>query len=413
MKIALLLEREPFGEIVEKTLMRYLQYRNGKGVQVRWFSRNLGAVALRRQGYQPWYCNPLADAIFSANAGIKARHEIRNRYSWSFSVWRRTAQMAYMSLATSPPLMGWMASQALGVAPPLDHSSKLLIRGGINRLRLFDYTTGTVAVLLKEGLSARLISDELDLRTIIQRFIPHVPKILETNIEQRFFVESILDGQVVGQLGDRSLQVCCMVKALSLLAALSQGTMQSISSEQFLANRLQHIRHYLDSYSLLGNKMRRVLGKLTSKLREHLATYIAAGYDTVKTAVTHGDASDGNMIWDGEQVWWVDWEFTSRRLWLYDYLVAGCGTRQQVGMGGKLLRWVYKPNEVASYAVQAAHLWQIPQEQEYRQFLVLFFLLEEIYYYLCVDDNPIITVPNHAFCYIPAEIDIVLQGIET
>ena len=341
-----------------------------------------------------------------------ARREIRKRYGWAPQWWRRAAQMTYMSLATYPLLMGRFAKYALGISPPLDHASQIVIRGGINRIRLFDYATGSVVVMLKEGLPPRLITDELRLRASVRQFVPHVPEVLESDVKQRFFVERILKGQVVGQLGDRSLREHCMALALHSLGKLSQDTIQSVPSEQFLADRLKHIYGYLDSYSLLDIQTHKVLRALVSELDKRIASYIATGHDTVETAVSHGDPSDGNVIWDGEQVWWVDWEFAGRRLWLYDYLVASCRTRRQVGMGIRLMNWIFRPHLLPAWASKTAHFWQIPQEQRHRQFLLLLFLLEEIYYYLYVDDNPLLIAPNHAFRYLPAEVETILQAIE-
>src|SRR5881628_1271530 len=67
MRISLLLEREPFGEIVEETLPTLLGALSGRAHTVRWYGDG-HVEPVRRPDEQIWLCNPLLNAIFLPQA---------------------------------------------------------------------------------------------------------------------------------------------------------------------------------------------------------------------------------------------------------------------------------------------------------------------------------------------------------
>ena len=57
MRTSLLLQREPFGRILEETLERYWSSRGGARYAVTWYPRNPGEGVITKDGSQAWFGN--------------------------------------------------------------------------------------------------------------------------------------------------------------------------------------------------------------------------------------------------------------------------------------------------------------------------------------------------------------------
>ena len=63
MKISVLLEREPFEKIFEKTFSSFLKSFTGHPHTVKWYTKKYKSK--NNASIQQWYCNPLINSIFT------------------------------------------------------------------------------------------------------------------------------------------------------------------------------------------------------------------------------------------------------------------------------------------------------------------------------------------------------------
>src|SRR4029453_14803805 len=114
--MSLLLEREPLGGILERTLGDFLGSRRKEHVSVRWYPGPFGRAAGRAPDEQRWICNVYLKAIFVPGAGPDpdVLEPVRREFSRSTVLWCRPVQAAYVAAATSRMLAAHMAQAFLG-----------------------------------------------------------------------------------------------------------------------------------------------------------------------------------------------------------------------------------------------------------------------------------------------------------
>src|SRR3972149_10787106 len=119
MKIQQLIEREPFGEILERTLTKFLSNYYGDDYHVKWYERYRSSDGSNGNKEQIWYCNPELNVIFTANADSRLLQSVRAQYSHTPFPWRRLIQKNYVALTTHPLLATWFTRSAIGISPAL------------------------------------------------------------------------------------------------------------------------------------------------------------------------------------------------------------------------------------------------------------------------------------------------------
>src|SRR6266404_3505895 len=107
MRISLLLQREPFGNILEKTLAAFLYSRTGNCHAVSWYGRKTDLKTLRRCGRQPWLGNVYLNAIFAPDVAPSTLAPVCREFSHSETWWKRPAQRAYVALSAQPWTAPW------------------------------------------------------------------------------------------------------------------------------------------------------------------------------------------------------------------------------------------------------------------------------------------------------------------
>ena len=130
MRISLLLQREPFGQILEKTLARFWEERYGQYFRITWHNGRPNRRKIYRQERQIWLCNIYLNAIFSPAANHSVFEPVRREFTRSVIAWRRPFQCAYVAMGTSRYGAPWLAQATLSVAPALPNASHKLIVAG-------------------------------------------------------------------------------------------------------------------------------------------------------------------------------------------------------------------------------------------------------------------------------------------
>ena len=164
MRISLLLRREPFVEILQRTLARYWASKHNDDFRVQWISRG---QRVSRQTEQQWLCNQYLNAIFLPSIDPTGLEPIRKEFSHSQSVWRRPIQRLYVSMATGT----WsrrLSHATLNVSPEVPDGEQKVIVPGNQKVRILDHVAGQCVSIAKDGFDPIGLCAEMEVRELAQ-----------------------------------------------------------------------------------------------------------------------------------------------------------------------------------------------------------------------------------------------------
>ena len=386
MRISLLLQREPFGEILERTLANFLQSTTGQAHKVRWYPKNPGARTIAQDGYQPWFCNVYLNAIFSPDADQEVLNPVRREFSRSPVWWRRIPQRLYVQAATHPPLANRLAQAALGVSPSMHESRNWFIMGGNHRLRLFDRLNDRVYVVLKAGFAPTFITRELDVRR--QAACLPIPPIDSVDENGTWFSERLVAGTPLNRIGgsqDGGEVPKGLLESLHRWVRMTSHETDIVAYSGHLADEA---RTYLSSNHLLSPEEKLTMTGWLGEVMALLKRLVSASGTTLITAQTHGDFQPSNILVNGNDAWIVDWEYTNRRQSAYDALVYALESRFPIGLASRI-KEALLDNQGAGD--QLLNTWPDLEwgNHKQRRITLVLFLIEEMVLYLEENHNPL------------------------
>ena len=327
MRISLLLEREPFGQILEETLPELMLALTGRRHQVRW----LGSPGTPRPDEQTWLCNPRLNVIFRPGTRSAALAPVVREFARSPRWWRRPFQRAYVAAATRPPTAAWLAPIRIGVSPALENADAVVILGGNHRLRVLDAREGVTHVIAKAGADPRFLRAELALRAAAPD-LP-IPRLVRVGSGGAWFTETLVSGTPLNRVAERARRTRALGVAHGTLERLARRTAADVAAPDYVGSLVAGLEREVATAPLLAacrgtvERAARALAELALRL---------PGARSVTTAETHGDFQDGNVLVDGETVWMIDWEYTGRRQIGFDMLVHGLAARFPAGLAARV-----------------------------------------------------------------------------
>lgn len=379
MRISLLLQREPFGEILEKTLSHFFNSLFQQEFSVKWeVAPGLGRAIRTKDA---WICNPYLNALFSRNTQKLNFEPILREFSYSPTPWKRPLQQIYCSLATQELTAGLLGNYRLQISPPLPRADRLLIVGGNHRIRVLDRERNLCYVIGKHGFETSRTKEEVRFRTSNTN-VP-VPKILEVAEDTSWYAESYIVGTPVNRIADLAAADKALSKADAHIRKLAGSTLERQSLSSYCLSLQERIEKRVTSSSLLNTAQKKGLGQQLARLITLLAPNEYTKDSLLSTSQTHGDYQSGNILVNGGDTWIIDWEYTRRRQSGYDALVYQLRSR----FGNFFLAELQKATNGIENSVLANWPGLNWQESQQRKKALALFLLEELDLYLEENDN--------------------------
>lgn len=351
MRISLLIQREPFGAILEQTLAAFLETWRGAPHQVHWYAGRPKLAAIRQRGQQPWLCNIYLNAIFTPDADPRLFDPIRREFTHSPVWWRRPAQRAYVELGVSPFTARWLAQAGVGIVPALPNAEQLLIVAGNHKIRLLDYAQDACYGILKRGFPSVFIEREIAARRLAEALGLPVPRLEAVVEDGAWFKERYVGGTPVNRLADERHARQAVQDAASALHRLHEHTMREELLDEYVERLAERVRTLVKDNPLLSDERKQGLLKMVADLVDEVrgqgsgvgGRQEAGGGRRIVTALTHGDFQPANILVNTDGVWLIDWEYSTRRQVGYDALVyalqarsAGLDRRAQMFRAGEL-----------------------------------------------------------------------------
>lgn len=376
MRISILLQREPFGKIIEETLSKFLSVFFGNPYIVEWHEN----TSPQSTAKQFWLCNIYLNAIFVPKVKTSVLLPLRLELGYSRVWYRRPFQYIYSELAGRRVTSRVLAQRSLCVTPPVDHSDERVFVGGNHKVRLLDNFQGMVHSVLKAGFDPQYLQREVEARGMAYQLGLPVPRLTYVDTENFWFSEQMTVGTPANRLKDRLLRRRSYTCAAKSLEPFLRETTQVVRLGNYTQTLVQRISHFGHANTLLSSEDREVIFRVTYALMDRLKELSALDLEWA-LARTHGDFQPANMLVDQEKVWLIDWEYSAQRQSTYDWLVFGLNSRFPHGLADRLQTFVKK----GTLSVISGEFWK---DERSRHVSSLVFCLEEMLLYLEENSNP-------------------------
>jgi len=387
MRVSLLLQREAFAEVIEKTLARFLADRFGEKHKVRWHAKPLRVG----KGQQVWYGNHFLNSFFVKDSEKCVLQPARNEFSHSPIPWRRCPQKFYVGLATSGLFRKIFTHSALTVTPSIPGARSMVLIPGSNKIRLLDFAQGHCFVIRKEGAPAECILNEIKIRQEYP-FLP-VPDLLKVSTKGDWFCERLVTGLPLNRIAERSKVQKIESELLSSLGVLWEKTLKNAEEDNYPERVFKDLREILSRNKISGSREKNLVIEGINFAENLISQRSAKTTAPLKTCLSHGDFQSSNVLCGEDRFWLIDWEFTSRRICSFDFLCWELQARRPSGLTGRVEKILRSPG-------LAARISQISGEdvdKTGRSAHLLLFLLEELLIRLQELSSPYILPPGSWF----------------
>jgi len=351
MKISLLQQREPFEEILEKTLTAYLNRK------VKWQNN-------KKNGN--WLVNSHLNAIFAPNADKTIFSQITKEFSHSVIWWKRPLQKLYVLLATNSFTAKFFATASLCIEPQIDNAKNILIIGGNHHLRILNYKKIRAFVINKSGFNKQFLINEKNLRQA-NPSLP-IPKLFEVADDNSWYSEEIISGTPLNRMNNGSQAKDSLKKIKQSLAELHNQTKEQIPVKLYTADLSRKIIHLAENNDFLDEQQ---IQKINQQLLEKISS-LAGQNDHLALCQTHGDFQPANILVEKEKVWLIDWEYTGLRQIDFDSFVYDLNSRSPLDFQERFIKQFREQNSNSEAELK-----------------LLVFLLEELQLRLEEVDNPL------------------------
>lgn len=315
MRISLLVKRENFYKILQKTVIEntfFHQYNSPKSNR--------------------FYVNEYLNFIAHNNTPSGIFSNLRNEYSNSLIWWRKGVQKFYVNLATSKLFRSLFAQKSISLPAP----SHYLIIGGNHSLRLFDKELKSTWSLLKSGERIDYIKNDLKVRTGFK--LSYIPHILNKGLD--WIEEEYVEGSPLNRLNHLPTRNKLKDLVLNLhrleLVDRSKKSLALLAYKKMVYEEIDSITQAdaIATESAVIHKAYGLLDRLFACLK----------VDSVTVSWTHGDFQMANILVKDDRVVVIDWESANLRFKDYDFFV----------LLGEIRTGIRLPEVVSSYQRMAS-----------------------------------------------------------
>lgn len=252
--------------------------------------------------------------------------------------------------------------------PEMAATRDLVIAPNNRSIRFFDYSTGTVGCIIKQGFTKKYFSNQLEFRKKY-KYSFMLPMI---KWGEDWFVEPILDGHPLARVTDNKLHEKGISDALIAIRQLANDTPEYIDANIYVNEIHDKIKALLDEAEHRKNI---TSTGATKQIAEKAVNIVLSQINNVPVCQSHGDFQEGNIWVDNNKKTWIyDWETAGRRSIWYDSAVLCYSLRR--ANGWKKLAEKSEPKEMLNCDPIAK-----PSIEEYKAMKAIV-LLEDILFYL-------------------------------
>ena len=303
MRLSLLLQREPFGEILEQTMSEYWGSVESPR-RITWDKSDAVGQIWRGNIYLNFFCVEGVDpACFEI---------IKREFSHSQKRSRRWLQAAYVQAAVRPPLRNLFSQVQFTVSEPVPLAREQLLIGGNRRMRIIHPCAGKSMVIHKHGF-ARLGFD----REVSARIGPAAavaPRFFGMDEGGASFSEEYFIGTPANRFPIDQQVGYCHDATARLIAEVHRPSLRTVLVSEYWEQLIERIGEFSEALT-------DAILPLSKWLTERV------GDAPLGLVFSHGDFQDANILINGETLHIIDWENATERSQLYDLATMDSGLR--------------------------------------------------------------------------------------
>ena len=374
MKIDTLIFRENFKKIIETTLSDFFNDLYGNKYYIN-FNRKL-LKPHKSNSIQSWYCNPLINSIFVKTVDKDVFKSINGEYYFNpVRPWRSFLQKIYLFLSQSRLLRTLMSTYKLEISPKIENPESKLIIGGNKKLRLIDIKNKEVFVILKNGFNKKYIERDKYIRNNFKH-LP-LPEIIKQGKANFWYSEQYISGVPPNRLKNNSLNI--IKKAILDIRKLNSLSKTEIDVESYLKKLTSKINALTKSIPLIDSLLKTELNLIINILAAEL---MKVKKNKIYVSQCHGDFHQGNVITNGDKYWILDWENSIINEMGYDLFIYLIDSRTDLGFSKKFISLINFDFDITKKHMVKYWPELIDKNSTFKREYLLFFLLEEIHFYL-------------------------------
>lgn len=286
MKISTMLKREDFYKICKLTLEAYYLQKSNVPKRI--------------------YVYPELNAIVTAHPSKKVKEFIYTEYNIVSSIPRKFIVWLYTRFCMNS--FGLMASPKIKFKYGI--TNDILIYPCNRKIRIFDFQSGTVDIIIKDGFSEACLKREIEFRT--KYTAPFILPLIDKG--EKKYTEKIIDGIPLARAKQNYREICN--KTIEMWENFTAHTHRKTTISQYGAELMDYIIA-LDSYL---ERKKKLESKLLLEFTRTLYQKLRDSQNTVTLSLSHGDLQPGNVWIENktDNIYIIDWEtWGCRSIW-YD-----------------------------------------------------------------------------------------------
>lgn len=411
MKIQQLLKREPFGEIIEKTLSKFLSDYYKATYKVTWKKHIIFRTSKRGHlnNKSIFYCNPYINLIFSETPGELVIDFIRENYTNTPLYYKRFLQKIYIRLITNIKIGRYLCTHYVEISPSLPSCKNIVFLGGNNRIRMLDLEAMLTWDILKWRFDQKYILSELAVKN--QPGSWPFPYLRSVAKDGTWYKSEYVHAVSLNRLDYKKNHLPFLVSSLKTLESWLDLSVLTSNFETYVGNITKEIIKLVENAPLFNENDSIMIHKWLGIIGRSLQKQENCLNISVELAKGHGDFQSGNILVDStENVWIVDWEHSQIRQFAYDYFVFALQSRYPKGLTRRIQEVIQNEtyfDKLLPYI--PPRLQKMLVVKRLRVVSLLLFLLEELLWNIQENTNSMFTCQSGSWLLLQKEMPQALK----
>ena len=332
MKIALLEKREDFKKVFLETLLKFTKNNPD------YLDNDFTSVHLRY--------NRHLNIVYPTRFPKNDLWTLVQDYRFNKSIIKLQLQRLYVWLAIKTPLERLLSPHLAKLNEIPCSMKRCAFIPGTHSIRIVDFEKNTCYVVAKLGSFPNFLDSDVHGR----KKIKIAPKIISFDPSIRFFSETKISGISIDRILDKSKAEETYSKVKHFMRDFYRESSEEVLFSDYL-NILQiQFNEVMENLSAhFDNSFVKNISKINEtsvKLANECKTR------NVYVCRSHGDFQLGNILIENKDIWLIDWEYSAKRSFFFDAIVAECETRKVYGLGSRLIlfyRLICSKNDTLSW----------------------------------------------------------------
>ena len=234
-----------------------------------------------------------------------------------------------------------------------------------------------------------------------------LPKIIKTGKTNFWYSEEYIVGVPPNRLKQNNANNI-LEKAILDIRKLNSITKIEIDVESYLKKLISKINSLIKIISEIDNDLKTELNLIIRILSDEI---MKVKKNKIFISQCHGDFHQGNVMTNGDQYWILDWENSVINQMGYDLFIYLLDSRTDIGFSKKFLKLVN--SDFDNIKTHMINYWPelIDDNCIFKREYLLFFLLEEILFYLDELNNKLFQKKPFAIKIRIDEFNIILNKL--